>query len=554
MAVRAVVAATLLLSVFSINLILSKSEFLYPFYILAAVTFLLVLIYALLYSCRDRFWYSASQVAGDILTITVFVYVSGGLRSPMSFLYLLPVITAALLLPRWGPFVAAGLAWAFYAALALGTVGHLLPDYPPGITADLDLSAETLWYSLVTHLLGFLSAAYLVGYLAERLRSAGHELAQRRSDLAELRALNENIVESITSGLITTDLDGRINFVNPAGCEITRMSAQEVTGRNVADLLGLEPGVLQRIRGVLGEERRYRFERSCRLGEGSERFLGVTASVLRERGDKGAQALGLIFIFQDLTEISALEREVRLKERMAALGEMAAGMAHELRNPLASIVGSVQVLRDGAGLDGEQPDLMEIILRESERLDQAIRDFLLFARPGPFTPERTDLVRLINDSIRLLRNAPDFHSGHKVETRFEAQEILCEVDVNRAKQVFWNLASNALKAMPTGGRLMIRVEPADPGSVRIVFADEGVGMNEQQLETYFQPFHGGFRDGTGLGAAIVYRIVQEHGGTVTVRSAAGQGTEVVLILPVEASAVVQAAGQAVPAGDHALAR
>ena len=254
--------------------------------------------------------------------------------------------------------------------------------------------------------------------------------------------------------------------------------------------------------------------------------------------DRTKIPLGFIFIFQDLTEISALERQVRLKDRMAALGEMAAGMAHELRNPLASISGSVQVLRAELRPTTDQFELMDIILRESERLDQTIRDFLTFAKPGRFAPEHADVVRLLQDSARLLRNNRRFRSNYEIEVLSSKPEIRCDIDVNRMKQVFWNLATNALKAMPSGGRLNIRVAEK-PGIVEIVFADQGIGMSDEEMERYFQPFRGSFHEGTGLGAAIVYRIIEEHGGAVTVRSRRGQGTDILLTLPVQAPSVVE---------------
>ena len=447
-AARAVVAGTLLLSALAINIILSPEQSLSPFYILAAAGFLLVLAYASLYGrFHGRLWFSWSQIAGDIAVVSFFVYASGGVHSPMSFLYLLPVITAAVLLPRAGAFITAVTAWVFYLSLVVGTITGFIADYPPGSSADVDISSQFLWYSLVSHLLGFLFAALLSTYLSERLRSAGEELAQRHSDIAKLRALNENIVESITSGLVTTGIEGRITFINPAGCEITRTTEHELHGTDVRELFGFDHGFLSEVRGILDGGRRHRFEKNCILRDGAERFLGFAASVLR---DRSGRALGLIFTFQDLTEIMELEREVRLKERMAALGEMAAGMAHELRNPLASISGSVQVLRSEMPAGGEPAELMEIILRESQRLDQAIRDFLTFARPGPFSPAPEDIVRLISDSVRLLKNSREFHIGHRIETHFAAPQIFSQMDVNRAKQVFWNLANNALKAMPSG--------------------------------------------------------------------------------------------------------
>src|SRR5262249_12468878 len=204
--------------------------------------------------------FAAVQVGGDMAIVTGFVYVSGGLRSPLAFLYLLPIITASVLLPRWLAFAAAASAWVCYAGLVLATIAGMVPDYPPGTSSDITLASGLLWYSLIAQGLGFPFAALLASSLAERLRSAGQELAARRSDIAELRALNENIVESITSGLITTDLEGHITFVNPAGCEITGRTPGRLAGTDVTELFGLEPEFLVQLRGILGEERRYRFE------------------------------------------------------------------------------------------------------------------------------------------------------------------------------------------------------------------------------------------------------------------------------------------------------
>jgi two-component system sensor histidine kinase PilS (NtrC family) len=205
-------------------------------------------------------------------------------------------------------------------------------------------------------------------------------------------------------------------------------------------------------------------------------------------------------------------------------------MAHELRNPLAAISGSVQYLKGDIRPEGETLELMDIILRESQRLDQAIRDFLTFARPGVFAPEKVDLVKLIEDSVKLLRKSEEFQPGHRIETCYPAAEVPCEIDPNRLKQVFWNLATNGLKSMPRGGTLSIEVE-ASGERLMIRFADEGVGMDSRQRQRYFQPFSGSFEEGTGLGAAIIYRLVQEHGGKVHVDSAPGKGTRVSITIP-----------------------
>lgn len=535
MVTRVAVTATLLISAFGIELILAPAETLVPLYVLCGGTFVLVLTYAALH----RFlWgtkaFIAIQVGGDLAVVTGFVYTTGGMASPMSFLYFVPIITASVLLLRRGATATAAAASILYAGLALLSRLHLLPLYARSYQVDSELNSRHVLYSLLSHFVGFFLAALFASYLSEKLRKADVELAQRQSDLNELRALNENIVESINSGLVTTDLDGKVTFVNPGASDIMRHRRHDLVGRPAVELFDLAPEFLDTIRGILEKERRFRFEKPFRTAEGGERFLGIAVSILR---DRNGRSLGFIFIFQDLTEIMALERQVRLKERMAALGEMAAGMAHELRNPLGSISGSVQVLKDELEPRGEQLELMDIILRESERLDQTIRAFLVFAKPAKFAPERTDVVALLQQSARLLRNSREFRPNHEISITASAPEIWCDVDVNRVKQVFWNLASNALKAMAEGGRLSILVEQSE-GRIEIVFGDQGVGMNDEEQERYFQPFRGGFNEGTGLGAAIVYRIVEEHRGTIRVNSRRGAGTEVRIDLPASIGAWV----------------
>lgn len=528
MILRVVTLSTLLVSAFAIELLFTPVRTLQPLFLLAAVAFGMVLLYAFLdrwMSGRRSFAYL--QIAGDALVVTGFVGITGGMDSPMSFLYLLPITVAAMLRYRTGGLVTAGGCWLLYAAM--GTAGSHWA--PLGRLMDMVPEAEprATIYFLVVHLVAFFAVAVLASYLSERLRTQGDELAERRGAVARLQALNENIIESINSGLVTTDLSGQVNFMNRGGAEITGLEFRKVLGWEVERLFGLEPGFLQDLRRRLVANRRFRFEKWFSTSSGERIFLGIAASNLY---DRAGNPLGFIFIFQDLTEIQSLEHEVRLKERMAALGEMAAGMAHELRNPLAAISGSVQYLRSNTAPDTETTELMDIIMRESLRLDQAIRDFLTFARPGRFSPERADLVRLFHDNIKLLTKSAEFGRDHRIQTAFQETRIEAEVDVNRLKQVFWNLATNALKAMPEGGTLTIHLEaPEGEDSIRIRFTDEGRGMSTQEMERYFQPFQSSFGHGNGLGAAIVYRLIQEHRGRIGVESSPGGGTSVVIDLP-----------------------
>jgi two-component system sensor histidine kinase PilS (NtrC family) len=528
MILRVVTVTTLLISAFAIELTLKPGQSLRPLFLLAAVIYGMVLLYAVL----DR-WLKGTpvfihlQLVGDALVVTAFVRITGGLDSPMSFLYLLPIAVASLLLVRRGGLILAGVCFSLYALLVVngaGWIGFGRFPAPAEPTASWRVS-----YFLIVHAVAFVSVALLASHLSERVRVQTRELDLRQGAVARLQALNENIIESIHSGLITTDLGGRVNFMNRGGAEITGCAQDEVEGTSIEQLFGLEPGFLEAARAQLAARRRFRFERYYLAPSGDRIFLGIAVSTLQDRAE---QPLGYIFTFQDLTEVNAVEQQMRLKERMEALGQMAAGMAHELRNPLAAISGSVQYLKGDLKPGGETLELMDIILRESQRLDQAIRDFLTFARPGKFQAQRCDLVRLLEDHLKLLRKSREFTGAHRIETRFAADEVWCDVDANRIKQVFWNLSTNALKAMPQGGALTLAVSVDDArNEVEVTFADEGVGMDERARDGYFQPFRSAFEEGTGLGAAIVYRLVEEHGGRIGLESQPGRGTKIRIVVP-----------------------
>lgn len=528
MVLRVATVTTLLVSALAIELVLNPGQTLRPLFLLAAAAYGASLVYAALDRwLRGRLAFAYVQLVGDAVLVAALVGITGGATSAMSFLFLIPICTAALLDLRRGALVTAVFCSGLYAATVLtgnafAPLGRLVPP-PPAIDAG------RVSYSLLAHVVGFAATALLASALAERVRSQGRELDERRGAVARLQALNENIIESIHSGLLTTDLDGRVNFLNRGGVEILGLAQEAVEGRSVETVFGLESGFLRRTRLELLAKRRFRLERWWDGPDGRRIFLGFAVSNLQ---DRSGAPLGTIFIFQDLTEIQALEQEVRLKERMAALGEMAAGMAHELRNPLAAISGSVQYLKSEVRPTGETLELMDIILRESQRLDQAIKDFLLFARPGTFSPQGCDLVKLLEDHVKLLTKSREIRSAHRVDLVRGEPEIWAEVDANRIRQVVWNLSTNALKAMPQGGRLAISVG-SEPGGeeISIRFEDEGVGMSEAEMGGYFQPFRSSFTEGTGLGAAIVYRLVEEHRGRISVESRPGEGTRVAITIP-----------------------
>ena len=529
MTFRVVVTTTLLVCAFVIELLYRPLRPLWPFYVLAIGAYLLTLLYAgALRAFPAPRVQAFLQLAGDAAIVTGFVYFTGGVQSPFSFLYLPGIVAACILLLRRGGFAIAVCSWAMYAALVLLLQQGGLPPLPQGLFEESSVPSVRVLYALLAHLVSFLALAYLASHLTESLRRTGRELEMRQDDLAHLRAFNDNIIDSINSGLLTCDGLGQITFANRAAAEISGWNLERLHGKTVAELLGQDTAILGRIAAALERERRYRFETDYRDPQGRELFLGFTVSILKERD---GTSVGMIFIFQDLTEIRVLEEEVALKKRMAALGEMAAGVAHELRNPLASISGSVQVLKRDLRPKGEAAELMDIVCKESKRLDGTIRDFLLFAKPGRFHPEATDLADLLRETLSLLENSEEKRPSHQVVLDVGRDSVPAEVDVNRMKQVFWNLAKNALRAMPEGGRLTARAREGPLEQAVVTFADTGIGMSEGEVTANFQPFHGSFRGGSGLGLAIVYRIVQEHGGRITVRSRPGTGTEIALHLP-----------------------
>jgi two-component system sensor histidine kinase PilS (NtrC family) len=386
----------------------------------------------------------------------------------------------------------------------------------------------------------FFSIAFLSGSLADRLQRAGARLERASSEIADLQAFNQHVIDSLSSGLATTDRQGRILTFNRAAEAITGHPAFSVVGRRLEEVLELPPNVAAELGHLSDPSRGRRVETSYRTGDGRQIDLGFTATPLQTPGGNA----GLLFAFQDVTDIKKLERDARLRQRLAAVGEMAAGIAHEIRNPLASMSGSIQILRQELPLTEDQAQLMDIVLRESERLNDTIRSFLAYARPQRFSIARLDVRRVLNDAALLLRNSSEVLEGHVIDVRVPPTEVAFEADENQIRQIVWNLATNGLRAMRSGGRLTLgaRIDPGVDGSqesVVLEVSDEGVGIPAEELDAIFQPFRGTFSKGTGLGLAIVHRIVSDYGGEIHVSSTPGKGTTVSVRLPVRSNLKVE---------------
>jgi len=505
-AIRVVVVTTLLLASLIIQYTVREFLPINYLYTTAGVTYALTLFYiAAGKVIASRKINLAVQTAGDLLVETLLVYFTGGLDSPFSFLYLVSIIAASMLLYRRGGILAASGAVILYGALGdLMFYGVLQPPEQSWFVPS-PWTSSRLYLNMATNFAGFYATALLTSYISEKLQRTAE-------NLAVLRALNENVVESIPSGLITLSPEGVATFINPAGRAILEGGA--------ASLFTTEEW--QRVRDQLSTGSVVRNET-----EVNGRSIGYAVTPLKTI--EGASS-GYTVIFQDLTEMKTLEAELRLKDRMAAVGELSAGIAHEIRNPLAAIAGSVQVLKKSDALSPQEQRLMSIILKESERLNKSIADFLRFVKPQEKRAAEFDIAASLSETLDLLANSAELRADHAIERRIVPPSYSVVGDADQIRQVFWNLARNAVQAMPAGGTLRVSTEVGE-GTYRILFADSGRGMTEADQRRLFQPFRTNFPSGTGLGMAISYRIVQEHGGRIDVNSRAGAGTVITVMLP-----------------------
>ncbi len=529
-AVRVVVVTSLLLTALIIQF---GADIVLPIdyiYMITGLTYALTLIYiglGRLIPSRNLNIYI--QSLGDLVVETLLVYFTGGLDSPFSFLYLVSVITASILLYRRGGLIIASGAVIFYGALADLMYYQVIPPAPRTLLSPAPWTSLRLYLNLATNFAGFYATALLTSYVSEKLRQTFKELDVNRQNLAELRALNENVIESIPSGVLTLSSEGAVAFANPAAREILRHSSEQLVGFHLTDLGIFEPEEWQRLRSLVQNERIARGEQWFR-GKDSEELRSIGYALTPLNTLEG-EPFGLTLIFQDLTDMKRLERQLRMKDRMAAVGELSAGIAHEIRNPLAAISGSVQVLRKSQNLQPHEQRLMSIILKESDRLNQSIADFLRFVKPQERSPASFDVAGSLGETLELLVNSPEVGEDHRIEQEIEPSSFSIIGDPNQIRQVFWNVAKNALQAMAGGGTLRVTAGP-DEGNYTILFADEGRGMNEADQRRLFQPFRTNVPSGTGLGMAISYRIIQEHQGSIAVDSIPGRGTMVAVSLPI----------------------
>src|ERR1700747_3682630 len=413
-------------------------------------------------------WHAPLEIVCDSLLVTGLVYVTGGHESYFISLYLLLIIVASILFSRRATFLVAGFSFILLGGMVELVFYDLLPKTAVGLPG-----VKTLQTWIFSNLFAFFAVAYLSGLLTASLRRQSAELEMKRGELEDLQAFNEDIIHSMRGGLITTDLEGRLRLLNRTGEEILGFKFDQVRGHKLYEVA---PGIWQMTEscedGALPQRREVEF----RTPAGQQRYLGLSVSVLRTAERLGA---GYVINFQDLTELKRLEQEGVTKERMAALGRLSAAIAHEIRQPLTAMAGAVKELGRMVPLQEDEKHLVDIVGRESERLNRIISDFLSYSREKSYEFHDEDVRTILDDALTLMEKKPDVGSKNHIERAYNGKAVKARVDASKIKQVFWNLCDNALRAMPEGGKLTVRMEERATW-LRIAFRDTGFGLDARQ--------------------------------------------------------------------------
>ncbi len=507
-------------------------------YYFIGLTYFITLIYVpLLTRTKDVQKFAFVQHIVDVLLITLLIYLTGGIESFFVIAYIFSIISGSIILYKRGAYFIASISSIAYGTfLDLEYYGVIVPLYN-SLSSGYHYSGSYVLYRILVYVLAFFIVAFLSSHLAEELRRKRSELIQKQDDYEMLEAFNRDIVQSLDSGLLTIDSDGKITSFNKTAQKILALDSDKMEQSHIRRLFPDIDEELFRMEGNSPKANPYqRYETTFVDKTGKTLFLGFSVSPLRDNNER---VTGKTFIFQDITTFKEMEEQIKRSDRMATIGQFAAGIAHEIRNPLTSLSGSIQVLKGELELKGTNRHLMDIILRESERLNNLITDFLLFAQPPKISKEKMDIGQVIDETLQLFKNSPGHNRAIKIVKEIR-REIFVLGDQHQLKQLFWNLFINAAQIMPNGGELRVKLETVNTDGTsgrfqgakememtpfaKISVSDTGNGIDPDEKEKIFEPFFTTKEDGTGLGLAIVHRIVENHDGFISVNSQRNKGT------------------------------
>jgi two-component system, NtrC family, sensor histidine kinase PilS len=514
------------------------------FYYFIGFFYLVTIFYALfLKRIKDLRRFAFSQIVIDQLFITALIYFTGGKGSFFPITYIFSVIASSMIFYRRGALFSASLSSLLYGLLLLLQLYHWVN--PLGEPPVYD--ASQIFYSLIVYMATFYIVALLSSTISEELKKNRKELIQKQVDYNQLEAFNRNIIQSLDSGLLTVDLSGNINFLNRTAEKILNRNEDKLKDTSIYDLFPKIDSMIEQARKKASTPSSdyQRYETLLTNHDGRKIYLGFSISPLT---DPEGSLIGHTLIFQDITKFKEMEEEIKRVDKMAAIGLLAAGMAHEIRNPLASLSGSIQLLKTELALDDQQEHLMEITLRESERLNALITDFLLFAQPPQTHKVLYPMRKILEETIDLFIHSPSFHDGIRIRRPSSREEIEASIDPDQMKQVFWNLFINAAQSMSKGGEIQVQLGKGNGWGVtglplssqqggkewaKISIIDSGNGIAQEEKEKIFEPFFTTKENGTGLGLSIVHKIIENHNGLIRVDSELGRGSSFIIYLPAD---------------------
>ncbi|MFB0507040.1 MAG: nitrogen regulation protein NR(II) [Thermodesulfobacteriota bacterium] len=516
-------------------------------YYFIGLTYFITLIYVpLLTRTKDVKRFAFVQHIVDILLITLLVYLTGGIESFFVILYIFSIISGSIILYKRGAYIIASISGIAYGTFLDLEYYGIIPPLYDSLSSGYHYSSSYVLYRILVYVVAFFIVAFLSSHLAEELRRKRRELIKKQDDYEKLEAFNRDIVQSLDSGLLTIDSHGKITSCNKTAQRILGLDSHEMEQNHIQQLFPDIDETLFTMEDNSPKVNPYqRYETIFGDKTGKTLFLGFSVSSLRDNNDR---VTGKTFIFQDITTFKEMEEQIKRSDRMATIGQFAAGIAHEIRNPLTSLSGSIQVLKGELNLRGTNRHLMDIILRESERLNNLITDFLLFAQPSKINKEKMNIGQVIDETLELFKNSPDHNRAIKI-VKYLKDEIFVLGDQYQLKQLFWNLFINAAQIMPNGGELRVKLETVNADGAtgrlqgakqkdmtpfaKISVSDTGNGINPDEKEKIFEPFFTTKEGGTGLGLAIVHRIVENHDGFISVNSQRNKGTTFDIFLSME---------------------
>lgn len=499
------------------------------FYLLIATTYFFSIVYFIFIRfVRNPLTFVAVHLTSDLFLETAFIVTTRGYASPFIFLYVLSIMMASFFFYRIG-----GILMATGATLGIGLAVGLQYLQIPSIPFSGMLTGNEALYIFIANGFTFYALGTVMGSLSSRLK-------EKDIRFSDFKVRHENIVQSIPSGILTTNEAGQVTSFNQFASDNTGFTPEEAIGATWWDLFSCDIiRVRYRDLAVTGAPQRFQADIINKKGETI--LLGITISGLRN--DEG-ELIGVLGSFQDLTRLKHLEEQVQGKKHLALIGEMAAGMAHEIRNPLAAISGSIEILKNTLSPSDENSRLMKIALKESGRLNAIITEFLLYAKPQPPRRRWVDIQNHLAEMVDVIKNHPDCHPSTKIVFLPAPGPLMLMLDPDQMRQAFWNLAINALQAMPTGGEMTIQIKKVRLSrssvgeGVEVIFKDTGGGIPEKNRLKIFNPFFTTKDSGSGLGLPIVKRIVEEHYGKIETESS-DSGTAFHLYFPLDESAALR---------------